>query len=75
MICDIETYLLFLGQRDIIGLDEQQNRLLFLDAEDDLDEILILHKSLLKRYFESIHGYHNLIYCLFQSAFAEQIQF
>ncbi len=39
----------FLDQRDIIGLDSQQNRLLFLDAEDDLDEILILHKSLLKR--------------------------
>ncbi|CAB4031852.1 translation initiation factor eIF-2B subunit gamma-like [Paramuricea clavata] len=39
-----------LNQRDIIGLDGQQNRLLFLDAEDDLDEILILHKSLLKRF-------------------------
>lgn len=39
-----------LNQRDIIGLDGQQNRLLFLDAEDDLDELLILHKSLLKRF-------------------------
>ena len=39
----------FLGERDIIGLDGKQNRLLFLDAEDDLDEILVLHKSLLKR--------------------------
>ncbi|XP_028417670.1 translation initiation factor eIF-2B subunit gamma-like [Dendronephthya gigantea] len=39
-----------LTQRDIIGLDGQQNRLLIFDAEDDLDEILTLHKSLLKRF-------------------------
>lgn len=39
-----------LSQRDIIGLDEHQNRLIYLDAEDDLDEKLVVHKSLLKRF-------------------------
>ena len=43
--------ILFLGQRDIIGIEHRQNRLLFLDAEDDLDEKLTVHKSLLERYF------------------------
>ncbi|XP_046840576.1 translation initiation factor eIF-2B subunit gamma-like [Xenia sp. Carnegie-2017] len=39
-----------LSQRDIIGLDAKHNRLLLLDAEDDLDEKLVLHKSLFKRF-------------------------
>ena len=48
--------LIFLiGQRDIVGLDEYKNRLLFLDAEDDLDESLIVHKSLLKRYLYRVY--------------------
>jgi hypothetical protein len=42
-----------LGDRDLIGLDED-SRLLFFAAEADLDESIVLRKSLLTRFGKNI---------------------
>ena len=63
--CSI-SFCLLAGERDFIGLD-QDGRLLFFAAEADLEEDIVLRKSLLARFVKVLYlPYMRLINTCFQ---------